>query len=189
MGLGLNVAKEKGRHIFAGAYWYMTIRGDVFPKKAKAAAIELIGEFPASGENFVIRNKEEKKMGEFNKKWMETVKSLQQLPEEDLFYKTNITLEDDLREWRLWQNTEKEIIIMECLSSDIVSIGNINENYENPPEGPYKLGTISTGSIMYWGNNACDFFVLAPQINTESNEEFFREIQKIYLPGITRREN
>lgn len=183
-GSGLNVAREKGRYIFAGNYWCMTIRGDAFPKKAKAAAIELIGEFPAEGENFIIRNKEEKRMGEFNPNWEEMIRCANS-PAEDLFYKTRVELEAGMGIWRLWQNEEKEVIVLDKLVSEIVGAENIDKNYEIAPEGPYKIGTLEpkVGNIMYWTNNACEFFALAPQFKDEKNKVFLTLAESIRLPG------
>lgn len=183
-GSGLNVAREKGRYIFAGEYWYMTIRGDVFPRKAKAAAIELIGEFPVEGENFVIRAKEEKKMDEFNPKWKELIMSADS-PAEDLYYKTKVEMESGMEIWRLWQNEKREVVVLPGLASEIAGIENIDHDNETVPEGPYKIGEESKiGKIMYWTNNACEFFVLAPQFKDDKNKEFLTLVESIRLPAM-----
>lgn len=32
---------------------------------------------------------------------------------------------------------------------------------------------VSDSGIMYWTNNTCEFYVLAPRIEDESNKDFF----------------
>lgn len=187
MGIGLNVAKEKGRYIFTGSYWYMAIRSDAFPKKARAAAIELIGEFPASGESFVIRDKDEKKPEAGLSIWKGIIMDCQ-IPAEDIYFKTKLALNTTMETYRLWQNGNGEIVTLNDIASEIVGAGNIDKECETNPEGPYKVGEIKGSSIMYWANNACEFFVLEHKIEDEENRVFLKMAEDIKLPATTQKE-
>ena len=51
-GNGLLVENQDGRIILGGSYWRICVYEDYFPKKAKAALVELIGQLPLAGEVF-----------------------------------------------------------------------------------------------------------------------------------------
>lgn len=181
MGPGLHMARERNGYIFSGGYWYMRIRGDVFPKKAKAAVIELVGEFPALDESFSMGHKEEKQPSEFLLEWREIIGTCPQT--KDLYYKTNIILEEKGDLWRVWQSEDNRVALLRDLASEIVNITSIDGEKETVPEGPYRWHTdLNQAGMLYWNSNTCEFWA-QPLFREEKIQSFLEMAETMILPG------
>ena len=184
-GIGLSVARQRDKYIFAGNYWCMKVRRDCIQKKAKAAAIEIIGEFPEDGENFVIRKKEEKRSDEFNMRWAEKIYEFGKVDEKPLFRKTAILQQYGSSMYRYWQSEEKDIVLVPEIITGLIE-GQIIKDRETELEGPYKIENWDYfKGMMYWRNNAGELYVetIGKYEKDTQEDEVLQKMKEIVLPG------
>lgn len=188
-GGGLSVAREKDKYILAGGFWCIKIRKDCLPPKAKAAVIEIVGEFPEDGENFIIRKREDKRPDEFAEKWKTMIVQFGNIEGKPLYTKTNILHEYNFHIYRFWQSDKKRIVMLNEIFTGLIGSGNIIRDRETDPEGPYMVHEWGLYSgLMYWKNNAGELFAAtADEPKNDSVEELMAHLLcTISLPGYVR---
>ncbi len=185
-GYGLHIRREEGEYQLAGRYWYLSVKIDCFPNKARAAVIELVGEFPKENEEFIARDKEDKTYeGCFNN-WDNITKEMPK--QEILYYATKVMVENKDSVYRVWKSImRKNALLIQERFTDFCSNDNIIKRSETEPAGPFLWHWYSGHAAMVcWVNNACKFMTLTREEPTNDMEEktFLTILDEIELPSL-----
>ena len=132
-GNGLYAANINGKIILGGAWWFISIEESVFPNKAKAALVELIGEIPAAGESF--RCTSAGNQMEFPT--FDLLKEIAEVNWEDQYERKGLIIESGLGLIRPYQNDSHTVYLSELITE---LMGGTTEPGENEGiSGPAKI--------------------------------------------------
>ena len=130
-GAGLLVASDGANIIIGGTYWRVSIQEDYFPKKAKAALVELIGQLPQAGESYrcTSSGNQMEMPGEELKDLIESLNYQKEYRKADM-------LIDCMYRIRPYQSDDETIFLNEIF--DDLLDGQPEDYEDNKIKGPFK---------------------------------------------------
>lgn len=143
-GSGIRIGHENDKFYINGGYWGILVHEERFPKKEKAAVVELIGDLPEN--EFFQINKDEKQMLLPDRDWMELFR------QEPLGYleETKILVQEQLGvRSRLFRENGEFIPLNQALYDMIDDSMKTNE--DSDVIGPYRVD--GSASALFWKNN------------------------------------
>lgn len=131
-GAGLLVANNQGNIIIGGRYWKVEIDEYYFPKKAKAALVELIGQLPQQGESFrcTSSGNQVELPGE------DIFEVADNMNWKDTYEKVNILIDVPMGNIRPYQKKEETIYLNEIFDS--LLDGTVEVGEDDRLQGPCK---------------------------------------------------
>lgn len=162
----LHVMNTGGDYVLYGSGWYLCVDITRMSKKAKAAVIELIGEWPESGEAFQAGKKSgnQMEMIEDERYWLAsnvTKEAAVQMEE------TPIVLNGNIRLMRQ-QGSNELIPVLEHIL-DVVNAKHCDSG-EEPPKGPFLYK-----HMTWWKNNDMFFAYGNVSLGEDTTEELLRQ--------------
>lgn len=175
---GLTVGADEDEYFFSyEGIWVIRVEKDFFPKKEKAAVIELAGELPADGEVFkAVKKCDNQYLISGNPAWDIGT----QFKEAKMkFNVTKAVYDLDEQELRVLQYKENNA----CIAIDEVFIGLIDTKAIDSEEETMIEGPYANNGVVYWGNNIMTMAagVIAPEEESPLNE-YLSLLSNIELP-------
>lgn len=167
-GTGIRIGHSGKRFYIAGSYWALMVNENHFPKREKAAVVELIGDLPH--EEFFRANKEEGRQ--------------QLLPEEDWMFRfaedpeseleeTNLLVQEPMGTYcRMLKDQNGNLVPMNQALYDIIDESSKTDD-DLDIVGPYRVRGCEWA--VFWNNNTSSFML--GQRNWKDNVELM-EIKK-----------
>lgn len=164
-GAGIRIGHKKDYYYIAGSYWALMVYEEHFPKKEKAAVVELIGDLPH--EEFFRASKDEGRQ--------------QLLPEEDWMFhfakeperqlqETDLLVQEPLGIYcRLLREENGELVPINQALYDIIDESSKTDE-DLDIVGPYRVKGCQWA--LFWHNNTSSFML--GQRDWKDNEELMK---------------
>lgn len=146
---GLVVGATEDEYFFEGGFWIIRVEKDYFPKKEKAAVIELTGELPSSGRVFkAVKKCANQYLIECNPEW--DIRTQFDEAEEE-YCVTHAIYESGDKKVRVLQNKKNDNCkVIDEMFIKLIDFSALDTCDEGYPEGPVMLN--SEHYLMYWSN-------------------------------------
>lgn len=167
-GHGLYVANQEGNIILGSGWWFVSIEESVFPKKAKAALVELIGQLPIPGEAFRCTSAG----NQMELPVFDLLGEAEKVNWEYVYEKKAVLIEAPLGYYRPYQAEEHTVYLDECIT-DLMS-GEVEAGEDNMISGPCKISQEDVKVFM--ATDSC--LIAVWQISTDRDEEDSNERTK-----------
>lgn len=179
-GEGLRVGNSGEDYIICGGWWLMGVRKEALKNKEKSAIIEMIGEFPETGE-MIKAVKDEASQYEFGI-MMDLIKILEGESRGE-FYETKIVYHTGRKYLRVYQEVENNhCILMDNTISELIDIKSMDILEESPIEGPFGS---EEGKCIIWKNNIMKFVAFKIAVAEGSQEKcVIKIVENMKLPAI-----
>jgi len=182
-GQGLRIATTEETYYIASYAWALQVKKEVFPNKALASIIELIGEMPKAGETITaMKNRPD----QYEMK--ETVTDLSALLKRctSSLAVTFVLYQKDGKNHRILQDKDTGMIReINDVFVQIISLDDLMEDKESSPAGPFYDAN-GNHRFALWTNNKCIFaarFLDDPDPDTEELR-LHEALSVIQLPSI-----
>lgn len=167
-GHGLYVANQEGNIILGGTWWFLSIEESVFPKKAKAALVELIGQLPVPGEAFRCTSAgNQMELPSFN-----LLEEAEKVDWNYTYIKKAILIEAPLGYYRPYQADQHTVYLNEVIT-DLMN-GDVEDGEDCMISGPCKINPLDTKVFMQ--TDSC--LIAVWQISTDGDEDGLNERTK-----------
>lgn len=163
-GNGLYACNQKGRIILAGGWWCLSVEEGVFPKKAKAALVELLGELPAAGESFRCTSAG----NQMEMPLFDLMKEIEEVNWEDQYERKGLILESGAGLIRPYQNDTETIFLSELIT-DLMD-GTVEPGEDEGLSGPGKIR--SQDNMVFMETDTCSIAVWEIKASEDDGASF-----------------
>lgn len=178
-GHGLYVANQEGNIILGSGWWFLSIEESVFPKKAKAALVELIGQLPAAGEAFRCTSAG----NQMELPVFDILEEVKKVDWNNTYVKKAVLIEAPLGYYRPYQSEQHTVYLNECIT-DLMN-GDVEAGEDNVISGPCKISPEDVKVFMATDSCLIAVWQIASHEDDENGNErakFMNKLRDLDLP-------